>query len=325
MKIIITGATGSLGAALTRYFSQQGNEIFATGKSENPPARLLEYAQYLQTDITKPYALPDADVCIHTAALSDDKGKPADLYIANVTGTKNTLEAAKNCKTFIHISSSSVYLPSDEIIPEEWAGKQNNRQLSPYGYSKLLTEQMLVETTTHNRCFVLRPRALYGACDKVILPRLLKLEKNHTIQKPGSLEVKVSMTHYNNLIHAIECCLNSEKKGINIYNVADENFYLLIDVLRKFTKTLYGTELKEKQVPILLLKTLALFKINGITPLLVRTFTKDMVLDISKIKNEMNYKPSIDLDSSLAEIKRWVESIGGIEILKTGDKLLAWK
>jgi nucleoside-diphosphate-sugar epimerase len=325
MKIIITGATGSLGAALTRYFSRKGHEIIATGKSINPPDNLLKHASYIQTDITKPYSLPDADICIHTAALSDDKGKPADLYVANVTGTKNTLEASKNCNTFLHISSSSVYLPSENIIPEELAGNQNNKQLSPYGYSKLLTEQMLLETTGHNRCFVLRPRALYGAYDKVILPRLLKLEKNHTIQKPGSMEVKVSMTHYNNLIHAIECCLESSKTGINIYNVADENHYLLIDVLRKFTRTLYGTELKEKKIQVILLKSLALLQINGITPLLVRTFTRDMVLDISKIKRELNYKPTVDLDSSLTEIKDWVESIGGIDILKTGDKSLAWK
>lgn len=325
MKIIITGATGSLGAALTRYFSVQGHEIIATGKTNNPPENLLKYARYQQTDIIKPYSLPDADLCIHTAALSDDKGKPSDLYVANVTGTKNTLEAASNCKTFIHISSSSVYLPSEKPIVEEMAGKQNNKQLSPYGFSKLLTEQMLLETTRHNRCFVLRPRALYGAYDKVILPRLLKLEKNKTIQKPGSLEVKVSMTHYDNLIHAIECCMVSDKGGINIYNVADDKVYLLIDVLRKFTQTLYGTKLPEKQIPIALLKTLAFFKINGITPLLVRTFTKDMVLDISKIKTELSYKPKVDIDLSLGSIKNWVDSIGGVNTLKTGDKLLAWK
>ena len=69
MKIIITGATGSLGAALTIYFSEQGHEIIATGKSDCPPEKLLAVAKYLQNDITKPFTLPDADICIHTAAI----------------------------------------------------------------------------------------------------------------------------------------------------------------------------------------------------------------------------------------------------------------
>ncbi|MBN2484409.1 MAG: NAD(P)-dependent oxidoreductase [Bacteroidales bacterium] len=325
MKIIITGATGSLGSALTRHFSTCGHEVIATGKTNTPPKGLLEAAQYLVTDITRPYSLPDADVCIHTAALSDDKGRPGDLYNANVTGTLHTLKAAGNCKKFIHISSSSVYLPSNSPLTEDMAGRQNNRKLSPYGYSKLLTEQMLIENNTAKSCFVLRPRALYGAYDKVILPRLLKLVKNNSIQKPGSLEVKVSMTHYDNLSHAIECCIASEKTGINIYNVADDKVYTLIDVIRKFTRAIYESNLPEKKVPVAFLKILALFRLNGITPLLVRTFTNDMVLDISRIKKELSYNPSMELSSSLDKLGKWVESIGGAEVLKTGDKSLAWK
>jgi nucleoside-diphosphate-sugar epimerase len=104
MKIIITGATGSLGAALTRYFSQKGDDIIATGRTDHPPRNLLACANYVKADITEPYTLPDADICIHTAALSDDKGSRADLYKANVIGTKNTLEATRNCKMFFHIS-----------------------------------------------------------------------------------------------------------------------------------------------------------------------------------------------------------------------------
>ncbi len=325
MKIIITGATGSLGAVLTRYFSRKGHEVVATGKMEIPPDNLPSFASYLKADITKPYELPDADVCIHTAALSDDKGSRKDLYEANVNGTKNTLYAARNCKIFIHISSSGVYLPSDELLTEEMAGKQNNKQLSPYGYSKLLTEEMLLNTSKHQSCFVLRPRAHYGPGDKVILPRMLKLVKNNEIHRPGSMEVNISMTHYNNVIHAVECCLQSDKRGINIYNVSDGQSYVFIDIIRKLTRALYGLELPEKQTPIALLKALAVFKLGGITPLLVRSFTRDMVLDISKIRNDLHYRPVTDFDASLNELTHWVNKIGGVGVIKTGDNKLAWE
>lgn len=73
-----------------------------------------------------------------------------------------------------------------------------------------------------------------------------------------------------------------------------------------------------------LLKLLALFRIAGFTPLLVRALTQNMVLDISKIKKELGYSSVINFEKSLPEISRWVNFIGGPDILKTGDKSLVW-
>ena len=325
MRIIITGATGSLGAYLTRYFSSKGHEVVACGRDESPPENLLKYAKYLKADMNSSFTLQDADVCIHTAALSDDKAKPSRLYEPNVIGTKRTAEASVKCKKFIHVSSSSVYLPNDAPITEQMAGKQNNDLLSPYGYSKLLAEEMLIKTTKHDSCFILRPRAFYGAGDRVILPRILKLIKNDAFNRPGKMEISVSLTHYENIAYAIDLCIHSDKKGVHIYNVADDKVYIFVDIIHKLIGELYRTEVKEKEISIWILKALAYFKIGGLTPLLVRSFTKDMVLDISKIKNELNYCAVTDFDSKLSELGEWVRSIGGVEALKTGKREFAWE
>ncbi len=325
MRVIITGATGSLGAYLTRYFSSNGHEVIACGRDLIPPTQLLKYAKYIKADLTKPFTLPEADICIHTAALSDDKASPSQLYEPNVIGTKRTAEASFLCKTFIHISSSSVYLPENEPINEELAGKQNNKMLSPYGYSKLLAEEILLNTTKHDSCFILRPRAFYGAGDRVILPRILKLIKNDVFNRPGKMQISVSLTHYENIAHAIELCIQSNKKGVHIYNVADEKVYVFVDIIYKLIKGLYKTEIKEKEIKIWILKLLAQFKIGGLTPLLVRSFTKDMVLDISKIKRELNYHAVADFDSKIKELTEWVNNIGGVEAIKTGKRQFAWE
>ncbi len=324
MKILITGATGSLGAYLTRHFANLGHEIIASGRLAEPPKELLHYATYIQANIEKPFNLPHADACIHTAALSDDKAPLNELYFPNVEGTKNIAEATKMYKRFIHISSSSVYLPSKQPLKEDIAGKQNNKELSDYGKSKLLSEQKLMQITQHEACFILRSRAFYGEGDKLILPRLFKLVKNETLQLPGSLRVNISMTHYKNIAHAIELCLISERKGVNIYNITDEKSYLLIDVMRKFTSAFYGKKLNEKSIPIVLLQIMAFFKLGGITKLLIRAFTQDMVLDISKIKTELGYKEQTNIDNSLDSIASWVQKIGGVEVLKMANKELAW-
>ena len=325
MKIIITGATGSLGAYLIRYFSKKGHTIIASGRDKLPPDKLLHYAEYFSADIRYPLKFPDADICIHAAALSDDKGSWNNFYEANVIGTANVLEASKQCKTFIHVSSSAVYLPEDKLISEEFSGKQNNQLLSKYGKSKLMAENVIHEKSKHKRCFILRPRALYGVGDKKILPRMLKLVKNDTIMKPGKMQINVSMTHYLNFAHAIECCIESSLTGINTYNVADEKAYILIQVLRKFSSKIYGKALPEKEIPIIFLKLLASLHLGGMSALLIRTLTKNMVLDISKIKKELNYRAKTDINNSLNELTNWVQGVGGANIIKQANKKLAWE
>lgn len=326
MKIVITGANGSLGANLVSYFSRQGHEILATGLQKNAPSKLLQSAQYLQVDIRTPFNLPQADAIIHAAALSDDKAGYKDLYATNVVGMQHLVQAARHIPCFVHVSSSSVYLPQNELIKEEIAGKQNNKMLSAYGKSKLESEKVLLAAAVDfERVFVLRPRAFYGARDKMILPRLLKLEKNGVLQKPGSLDISISMTHYDNFNQAVELCLLSGKRGTHIYNVADDVTYNMASIVRKLITALYGYQLPEKEIPVALMKFLAVFKIGGITKLLVRAFTQDMVLDTAKIRLEMGYVGQISLEEKLPEIVEWVNYIGGVNVLKTAARDLPWR
>jgi 2-alkyl-3-oxoalkanoate reductase len=324
MKIIITGATGSLGAFLTRWFSAKGHQVFALGRSEFPPSQLLACSTYIRADITRPVVMPDADVCIHCAGLADDKATYADLYAANVEGTKNVVTASSHCCTFIHISSSSVYLHSDSLLQETMVGEKWGQHLSHYGKSKLIAEDEVIAHANNEASFILRPRAIYGAGDKVLLPRLLKLVRGNKMLRPGDMNVKLSLTHFSNLAQAVEDCIYSKASGKHIYNVSDDEIYILYDVVKKLLATLYSTQLPEKKLPLWILKLLSVFGLGDATPLFVNTISKNLVLDISKIKQELNYSPTMNLDSSLIEIKHWVSSIGGTEVLKTADSKLAW-
>lgn len=324
MRIIITGATGSLGAYFTRWFSKKGHQVLALGRTETPPPQLLGCAQYINADITKPLVLPEAEVCIHCAGLADDKAKFSRLVEVNVEGTKNIMTAARLCKKLIHISSSSVYLHSNEPALEDRAGETIGNKLSAYGKSKLMSEEIVAKFANQDSCFILRPRAIYGAGDKVLLPRLLKLVRNGTLNRPGNLGVKLSLTHFNNLAQATEDCINSDKTGLHTYNVADDEVYILHDVVRKLLSALYISPLPERMIPLTILKALSMFSIGDVTPLFFKTVTESLVLDISKIKRELNYLPLKNLDSSLSEIKDWVKTIGGVEVLKAAAPSLAW-
>lgn len=325
MKILITGATGSLGAFLTRYFSQKGHKIIATGRSMTPPPLLARYATYLRADITESFNFPKVDVVIHTAALSDDKAALSDLLKANVEGTRKVLDASSSSPKFIHISSSSVYVPAPQPILESETGSRYKMSLAPYGQSKLLSEEVVKKEAKQAAVYILRPRVLYGVGDKVILPRMLKFVAKDKLQYPGELKNKLSMTHYENLGHAIDLCIQSEKTGIHTYNVADDEEYIMIEILRLMTEHLYGRKLDEKRIPLWIPKLMAYFKIGGITPLLIRATTMDMTLDLNKIKSELGYAPKATMYNQIQELSDWVKQIGGIEVILSEAKRLAWE
>ena len=323
MKIIITGATGSLGAFLTRWYAARRHEVIAVGRIQNPPIKLRACAQYLRADITKPFMLPDADVCIHAAGLADDKAGPSDLQASNVDGTTNVAAAARNCKMFVHVSTSSVYPHTGTILSEEMAAKIPAK-LSHYGKSKWLAETILRDDFRFDACFILRPRGLYGAGDKVLLPRLLRLVNNGKMISPGKMDVRLSMTHFSNFAIAVDKCIASGLDGLHTYNVADDKTYFLNDVVRKLLHEIYGYELEERKLPLWLLRCMALINMGEVTPLFLDTVSKDFVLDLAKAKSELRYTPLADLDGSLNEIATWVKSVGGVSVLRNAEPRLAW-
>jgi nucleoside-diphosphate-sugar epimerase len=324
MKIVITGATGSLGAHLVRYFSKAGHEVLASGRSKNPPSRLHDFASYLPIDIETPFELPPADVIIHCAALADDNAGADALYAANVAGTRNVCDAAKHIPVFVHVSSSSVYPILNKPLTEDLSALGNDKNLSPYGISKLLAEGVVQEFCQSKSAFILRPRGIYGPGDKVLFPRVLQMMRNGKMVAPGKMNVQTSMTHFDNFAHAIECCLNSGKEGKHAYNVSDADTMKLFDSLKMIQDGVHKQNVPVKHVPLPIIRLLSVFGAKGITPLFVRTISSNVVLDISKIKQEVGYSPTKTFRGSLPEITAWVESIGGSKVLKQGHNSLAW-
>ena len=204
------------------------------------------------------------------------------------------------------------------------AGETPGEHLNAYGKSKFMAERVAIECSQHESCFILRPRGIYGAGDKVLLPRLLKFLKNGKIMCIGDMNVELSLTHFSNLAMAVDACIDYPISGTRIYNVSDDAVYVLREVIRKILLSLHTDYLVEVRFPLFVFQLLSKLNIGEYTPLLVNTVSKNHVLDISKIKNELNYSPAMNLDRSLNEIRCWVDSIGGTEVLKRANPELAW-
>lgn len=323
-RIFITGSTGFVGASLVRHFAAQSWDVRALGRGAAPKA-LLDLAHYVQADLRNPIPAQSAKVVIHAAALASDSASWADLEQANVKGTQHVFEATKDCPCFIYISSSSVYpLAKPEHEESETIDIQ---QLSPYGRSKRLAEAWLLEQDWSGRkLFILRPRAIYGVGDRVLLPRLMRLVRLGRIVSPGDMRVQSSLTHIKNLSAAIDLCIDADRTGAHIFNVADQEVYEMRAIVQGLLSEIHGRELPFWALPLGALQSAADFLerigwSRQFTPYALAAVSKASVLNLQKIEVELGYSAPATLWDSIPGIAAWVQKTG-LERVKNAESEL---
>lgn len=326
-RIIITGATGFVGAHMVRHFSIRGHEVIALGRRENPPAQLKKFATYIKADITSPLPTIEGDVCIHCAGLATDTATFHELFQVNVEGTKHVFKGI-DTPVFIHISSASVYPLMRKNIEE--TDTFSKAKLSNYGKTKLLAEEFLkINHQQKQRVIILRPRAIYGTQDRVLLPRILKMMKKQAIIAPGDMRIRVSLTHIDNLVHAVEQAVLYQTLAFDVFNIADEKVYELREVILELSKLTKG-----KKLPILSISPSFLrlfirlanyFHLNlPITEQALDYVTKPAVLNISKAKGSLRYREQYNFFEASENLKNWINQVSLKKVLEA-DKDLPWK
>ncbi|MEO6328561.1 MAG: NAD(P)-dependent oxidoreductase [Ginsengibacter sp.] len=314
MKMFITGITGFVGGAVANYFCNLGYDVSGIGRKPALPSHISKKCNYTQADICKPLDPIEADIIIHAAALASDTASFKEVYKVNVQGTQNVLQAAK-AGHIVYISSSSVYHYLEHSMKETEAG-QDYEKLSDYGKSKFLAEQLITKEPGRNKKTILRPRAIYGKYDQVLLPRLLKLVKGNNLLLPQHLSNKISLTHIDNIIHAVELCINNQTGCLEIFNVADKEVYDLHQILTTLLPLVVGKKLKEITIRASMFNLFVAIntkvKFNrSFNRFAASSLINTAVLNIDAITQQMNYDPLKNFNNSYAEIINWIHKEDG--------------
>ena len=187
MNVLITGATGCVGANLVEAVGQKGWRAIALCRKTSS-LHALEGLTYDQAygDVTDYDSLLTAmrgvEIVFHVAAVADYwRAVKRRLYEVNVEGTRNVMRAAKASGV-----NRVVYTSSVASLGQPGFGKTANEtavfNLSPerwhYGYSKVLAEQVVQEAVADGLdAVIVNPAVVIGPRDVNLISGSIIIEE----------------------------------------------------------------------------------------------------------------------------------------------------
>ena len=322
MKIVVTGATGSLGRAIMSRLKSMHHDVIGIGRSADKIAKLRDQKYEIKfCDICDAAQLNNTimncDVIIHCAAFAAPFGPKKKFFQTNVQGTKNIFQIAKqkSIKKIVVISSASIFDKMSHDRPHGDATPPAQfRPTHHYSASKYDAE-MFCLSQPKDLWIGLRPRAVFGKDDQTLLPRLKRLVGNNHYKTIGRGESLIDVTCLSNFVDAVCCAIEAPKAGhgkfYNISNGDPKKFNL---IMKTYTDKFPGKFKQRKlpYVPIYLLAYLYKFAASLIpgktwepplTPYGLRQVTSSMVLDISGAKQALQWQPSMSFEQGMEELE----------------------
>lgn len=228
MKVLLTGATGFLGASVLRALRRAGYEVRALVR---PGRTLPEDVEVAEGDITDAEAVNRAvsgvDFVVHCAARVETTGKWEEFAATNVRATRLLIQAARaaGVRRIVHISSLSVYAVDRNgvTITEDSPFDSEASARGGYSRSKLAADRLaLHEARLGAPVVVLRPGLLYGPgrnppVARQSIPvggfRLLLARRDYPLP----------LTHVDNVADAVVAALKASGVDGQAFTIVDDN------------------------------------------------------------------------------------------------------
>ena len=224
---LVTGATGGFGRALVQALLEKGYEVRATGRDWTVGTELAALgAAFRPADLTSDPPAPlvaDIDVVFHLAALSAPWGRMADFRAINIEATRTLLAVARaaGCARFVHISTPSIFAEPRSRLGLSEDSPPARRFANAYGATKYAGEQLVRAADGPDlRTVVIRPRAIVGPHDRVLLPRLMRAVESGRVPLPGGGAGLVELTDVRDVVAATIAAAETDAAAGRTFNVS---------------------------------------------------------------------------------------------------------
>lgn len=220
MRVLVTGASGFLGARLVPALIAEGHEVLALTRSASADQKVKDLGGVpVRGDLEgpEPLALPKIDAVVHAAAHFRFAGPRSPYFRVNAAGTSALLKAAEaaGARTFVYVSAGAV------VMDDRGSPIRNGREdmpvypnsFSAYIASKTRGEAaVLAANKSGFRTLALRPPLIWGPGDLLgrQLPDAIKTGRFAFVDRG---EFAYATCHVDNLIEAVSLALERGSGG----------------------------------------------------------------------------------------------------------------
>ncbi len=328
MRVLVTGASGLLGAATARALAARGDAVTVL---QRRPAGLG--LPEVLADVSDAEAVRDAvagqDAVIHLAAKVNVTGRWVDYQRINVRGTEAVVAACRHQQVprLVQVSSPSVAHAGSSLVGTGAEAADPARARGPYARSKALAEQLaLAADGADLAVLALRPHLVWGPGDTQLIGRLVSRARAGRLPSIGSGAALVDTTYLSNAVDALvaglDRCTVAHGRALVISNGEPRP---IGDLLRDICAAA-GAPPPHRRVPAGLAKTagavaeavVAVRQWTGrgepadppLTRFLVEQLSTAHWFDQRHTRQLLGWTPRVSLDQGLAELSRWYAQPG---------------
>ena len=315
-RILVTGANGFVGAALCRRLHESGFLVRGAVRNQKklPLSRTsgsdgLEWVVlHDQSDeVETKQALQGVGAIVHLAArvhvMADHVSDPLNAFRrVNANWTERLARAAisQGVHRFVYLSSIKVN-GEQSIVP--FTEEDIPNPLDPYGVSKWEAEQALahISSQTGMEMVVVRSPLVYGPGVRGNFLQLLNVLRRGIPLPLASVQNRRSLIYRENLVDALVSCVRDRRAVGQTYLISDGEDLSTPELIRRLSKAL-GMTVRLWPFPLSVLRWMG--QVAGKQALIDRLLGS-LQVNLSKIKQELDWQPPFSVDRGLAQTATW--------------------